>query len=61
MDPLTTSVFDLPAHLKPKSDPALIAGDERHFAAVADSIEHSIADLSDRLAVARTAPGGTGQ
>ena len=60
-DPLTTSAFDLPDHLAPKADPALIAGDEQHFAAIAESLEQSIADLSDRLDAARKAPGGTGQ
>jgi hypothetical protein len=44
--PLTTSAFDLPDHLSPKADPALIAGDERHCAAIADGLEQSIADLS---------------
>src|SRR5204862_696145 len=55
------SVFDLPDHLTAKADPALIEGDERHFAAVAACLEESIADLSDRLDEARRAPGGTGQ
>jgi hypothetical protein len=59
--PLTTSAFDLPDHLSPKADPALIAGDEQHFAAIAESLEQSIADLSDRLDTERRAPGGTGQ
>jgi hypothetical protein len=61
VSPLTTSAFDLPAHLAPKADPALIAGDERHFAAIAESLGQSIADLSDRLAAERLAPGGEGQ
>src|SRR4029077_14120031 len=55
------SVFDLPDHLAPKADPSLIAGDERHFAAIAESLERSIADLSDRLDAERKAPGGIGQ
>jgi len=59
--PLTTSVFDLPDHLTPKADPALIAGDEQHFAGIAESLEQSIADLSDRLDAARKAPGGIAQ
>src|SRR5438874_12132008 len=58
---LTTSAFDLPDRLTAKADPALIAGDERHFAAIADSLEQSIADLSDRLDAERRAPGGIGQ
>jgi hypothetical protein len=58
---LTTSAFDLPDHLAPKSDPALIADDERHFAAMADALQQTIADLSDRLDAERKAPGGIGQ
>ncbi|MEV4250641.1 RNA polymerase recycling motor ATPase HelR [Streptosporangium canum] len=61
MTPLTTSAFDLPDHLSPKADPTLIAGDEQHFAAIAESLEQSIADLSDRLDAERKAPGGIGQ
>ena len=61
MDPLTTSAFDLSDHLAPKADPTLIAGDEQHFAAIARTLEQSIADLSDRVDAARRAPGGTGQ
>ena len=61
MNSLTTSAFDLPDHLSAKADPALIAGDERHFAAIAESLEQSIADLSDRLDAERKAPGGIGQ
>ncbi|MEX5717754.1 RNA polymerase recycling motor ATPase HelR [Geodermatophilus maliterrae] len=61
MSPLTTSAFDLPDHLTAKADTTLIAADEQHFAAVAESLEQSIADLSDRLDAERRAPGGTGQ
>jgi hypothetical protein len=49
VNPVTTSAFDLPDRLAAKADPVLIAGDERHFAAIAESLERSIADLSDRL------------
>jgi hypothetical protein len=56
-----SSAFDLPDHLSPKADPALIAGDEKHFAAIAESLEQSIAELSDRLEAERKAPGGIGQ
>jgi len=59
--PLTSSAFDLPDELAAKADPALIAADERHLAAIAESLEQSIADLSDRLDAERRAPGGTGQ
>ncbi|MFN0282881.1 MAG: RNA polymerase recycling motor ATPase HelR [Kineosporiaceae bacterium] len=61
MNPMTTSAFDLSDHLVRKADPALIAGDEQHFAAIAESLEQSIADLSDRLDAERRAPGGSGQ
>ncbi|QXJ22818.1 AAA family ATPase [Actinomadura graeca] len=61
MTPLTTSAFDLPADLAPKADPALIAADERHFAAIAESLGQTITDLSDRLDAERMAPAGTGQ
>jgi hypothetical protein len=58
---LTTSAFDLPDRLAAKADPALIADDERRFAAIAASLEQSIADLSGRLEAERKAPGGMGQ
>ncbi|PRZ42225.1 DNA helicase IV [Antricoccus suffuscus] len=61
MSATTASAFDLPDHLAPKADPALIAGDERHFAAIARSLEQSICDLSDRLEVELKAPAGEGQ
>ncbi|MFD9002406.1 RNA polymerase recycling motor ATPase HelR [Streptomyces sp. NPDC059582] len=61
MTPLTTSAFDLPDRLSPKADPALIAGDERHFVAVAESLEQAITELSDRLDAERRAPGGVGR
>ena len=61
MNPWITSAFDLPDRLAAKADPALIAGDEQHFAAIAESLEQSIADLSDRLEAERRAPGGLGQ
>lgn len=58
MTPLTTSAFDLPDRLSPKAAPALIADDEQHFAAIARCLEQSIAELTDRLAAERRAPGG---
>ncbi|MFF4213941.1 RNA polymerase recycling motor ATPase HelR [Streptomyces sp. NPDC001796] len=61
MNPLTTSAFDLPDHLSPKADPALIARDERQFAAIAESLDLTITELSDRLDAELKAPGGTGQ
>ena len=61
MIPVTTTAFNLPEHLVAKADPALIAGDEQHLAAVAVSLEQQIADLSKRLDAQRKAPGGTGR
>ncbi len=61
MNPLTTSAFDLPDRLARKADPALIAGDEQQFGAIAESLEQSIADLSGRLDAELKAPGGMGQ
>ncbi|MFE7773316.1 RNA polymerase recycling motor ATPase HelR [Streptomyces sp. NPDC057445] len=61
MNPLITSAFDLPDHLSPKADPALIDGDEQHFANISESLEQTIAELSDRLEAERKAPGGIGR
>ncbi|CAM3376089.1 RNA polymerase recycling motor ATPase HelR [Stackebrandtia soli] len=61
MNPPNNGVFDLPVALAAKADPALIAADERHFAAIEASLEQSIAELSERLDVERRAPGGVGQ
>ncbi|MFF1839031.1 RNA polymerase recycling motor ATPase HelR [Streptomyces sp. NPDC058231] len=61
MNPLTTSAFALPDRLSPKADPTLIAGDERHFVTLAESLEQSIAELSGLLAATRRAPGGAGR
>ena len=61
MKPLTDSAFDLPDHLAHKADPDLVGRDEEHFAALARTLDETIADLADRLAEQRRAPGGTGQ
>lgn len=61
MNPLATSAFDLPERLSSKADPTLISDDERHFAAIAESLEEAVAELSDRLAAERRAPGGVGR
>ncbi|MFG2050814.1 RNA polymerase recycling motor ATPase HelR [Micromonospora sp. NPDC048935] len=55
------SVFDLPGHLAPKADRTLIARDEQHFATMAESLDHLNAELSERLAAERLAPGGKGR
>ncbi|MEU2541418.1 RNA polymerase recycling motor ATPase HelR [Streptomyces iakyrus] len=61
MTPATTSAFDLPDRLAHKAAPASIAGDDQHFAAIADCLAQNIAELSDRLAAERRAPGGKGR
>ncbi|MFE0257330.1 RNA polymerase recycling motor ATPase HelR [Streptomyces sp. NPDC059010] len=61
MNPLTTSAFALPDRLSAKADPALIADDERYFAALGECLEQSIAEVSDLLDAARRAPGGLGR
>ncbi|WP_328761504.1 RNA polymerase recycling motor ATPase HelR [Streptomyces sp. NBC_00272] len=57
----TINAFDLLGHLSAKADPALIADDERHFAALAESLEQTIAELGGRLDDLRRAPGGLGR
>jgi RNA helicase len=61
MSPLAASVFDLPDRLAAKADPALIADDETHFAAISEALEQSITDLSERFDAERKSPGGIGQ
>ena len=58
---LSTTAFDLPEHLAAKTDPALIGRDEQHFAAIAESLEQTIADLSDRLDSELGAPTDEGR
>lgn len=53
-----TSAFDLPERLSAKADPALVAGDEQHFASIADNLDRSIAEASARLDALRRSPGG---
>lgn len=57
----SVSAFDLPDRLAVKRDPSLIAVDEQHFAAIASSLEQTIAELSARLEDELRAPGGSGQ
>lgn len=58
---MSTSAFALPDHLAAKSDPDLIAADERHFAAIEHSLDETLADLTQRLDAERREAGGTGQ
>ena len=57
----STRVFALPELLAAKDDPALIASDEEHFAALESSLARAVAEVEKQLAAARTAPGGSGQ
>ncbi|SIQ33509.1 DNA helicase IV [Micromonospora avicenniae] len=61
MNSQNDSVFDLPERLSAKADPMLIAGDERYFAALGETLEQLFTDLSERLDAARKAPGGKGR
>ncbi|MBN9632415.1 MAG: AAA family ATPase, partial [Actinobacteria bacterium] len=57
----TSTAFALPENLQFKADPALIARDEQHFAAVDETLRRTVAELSDQLAAELRAPGGHGQ
>jgi DNA helicase IV len=57
----TATAFDLPARLHAKTDPALIAQDEEHFARIAAALDEQITQLSARLDSERLAPGRGGQ
>ena len=57
---LTTHVFDLPDRLAAKRDPALIAADEGHFAAIAQTLERSRSVLAERLDAARKTRAAAG-
>ncbi|MFE2558082.1 RNA polymerase recycling motor ATPase HelR [Streptomyces sp. NPDC059352] len=61
MSPLTSRAFDLSDQLSHKADPVLIADDEQHFAAIAESLDRTVAELSERLDTVRRAPGGAGR
>lgn len=58
MPTLPLTVFDVPHAAK--SEPRLIADDDAHLARVAARLEQQVAELTDRLAEARRAPGGSG-
>ena len=60
MTPAPTA-FSLPDHLAAKADPALVADDEQHFAAIADSLRDAIDDLTERLDAQRRTGSGHGQ
>lgn len=61
MTSFTSTAFALPDDLAHKADPALVAADEQHFAAIADALERAITDLTVRLDAVRREAGGSGQ
>jgi DNA helicase IV len=60
-NPPNPAVFALPDHLSHKADPALTTPDEQHFAAVAQCLAETVAEVSGRLDAERRAPGGVGR
>ncbi|HEY5882797.1 MAG TPA: AAA family ATPase, partial [Nakamurella sp.] len=60
-DVAVATAFDLPDRLAAKGDAMLIAADEEHFTAIADTLAESIAELDERLAVARLSRGAGGR
>ena len=58
---MSASVFDLPDRLAAKAVPDMIAEDEAHFAAIARTLEETLADLSERIDAERLAPGREGE
>jgi hypothetical protein len=56
-----TSPFALPAHLAAKADPGLVANDERHLRAVAETIHRQRSETTERLADLRRQPRGSGE
>lgn len=60
MSPEAPGIFALPDHLAHKADPAHIADDERHLAAISRALDQKIALLSARLDARRREPAGRG-
>ncbi|QIG45441.1 AAA family ATPase [Nocardioides anomalus] len=60
MPSLDDDPFSLPDHLAAKATPALIGPDRAHLAAVAATVDDTVRDLEERLAVERRAPAGHG-
>jgi DNA helicase IV len=58
---VTSPVFDLPERLAAKADPALIADDERRFAAIASAVRRQLAELEERLDEVRLRTGDNNQ
>lgn len=53
--------FRLPDQLAAKADPALIAADQEHFSAIAETLDQTVEELSRRLDQARLQAGRRGQ
>lgn len=60
MSPEAPRIFALPDHLAHKADPAHIAADERHLAAISHALDQKVASLSARLDARRRDPAGRG-
>ncbi|WP_407334668.1 RNA polymerase recycling motor ATPase HelR [Dietzia kunjamensis] len=60
MSPEAPGIFALPDHLAHKADPAHIAADERHLAAISHALDQKVASLSARLDARRRDPAGRG-
>lgn len=60
MSPEAPGIFALPDHLAHKADPAHIAADERHLAAVSRALDQKVVLLSARLDARRRDPAGRG-
>ena len=58
---MTPSAFDLPERISAKADPALIADDDRRFAAIAAAVARQTAELEARLAEVRLRVGENNQ
>lgn len=56
-----SGAFDLPDRLSAKADRGLIARDDEHFRAIQQSLDETIAELTERLDAERTAPARAGQ
>lgn len=54
------SAFHLPENLAHKATPALTASDDEHFAEIAETLRHSVADASARLERMLRSPRGIG-
>ncbi|MDN5635569.1 MAG: AAA family ATPase, partial [Brevibacterium sp.] len=55
------TTFDLPSRLWAKTDPNLIADDDRHFAAIAARLDRELAAIDSRLDQLRRSPGVSGE